>query len=51
MPVVLAHLGHWYVSLAYVAPVVVVVALLAYLSWRDKRRAPAADAEREVTPL
>jgi hypothetical protein len=36
-PVVMAHLGHWYVQLAFVAPVIAVVAWLSILSWRDRR--------------
>lgn len=51
MPVVLAHLAHWYTSLAYVAPVLIIVGLLALQSWRDKRRAPTPDADGEPTPL
>jgi membrane protein implicated in regulation of membrane protease activity len=34
---VMAHLGHWYVQLAFVAPVIAVVAWLAILGWRDRR--------------
>jgi hypothetical protein len=34
----LAHAGHWLASLLYVAPVVLIVAALAWQSWRDKRR-------------
>ena len=35
---VLAHAGHWAVSLLYVAPVVIVVGWLSLQSWRDNRR-------------
>jgi hypothetical protein len=38
MTVPLAHVGHWAVSLLYVVPVLLVVAALAWQSWRDKRR-------------
>ena len=34
----LAHTGHWAVSLIYVAPVGVVVGFLAVSSWRERRR-------------
>jgi hypothetical protein len=34
----LAHLGHWYVSLLYVAPVVAVGGMLAVQTRRDRRR-------------
>jgi len=34
-----AHLGHWYVGLpVYLSPVLVVVALLKWSEWRQKRR-------------
>ena len=42
MPLVSAHLGHWYASLLYVAPVAVIVVVLAVQSRRDR----AHDAER-----
>ena len=35
----LAHGGHWIVSLLYVLPVVLVVGALALQAWRDRRRA------------
>jgi hypothetical protein len=38
MPLVLAHFGHWYVSLLYVGPVAVIVGVLSFQSWRDRRR-------------
>ena len=38
MAVPLAHVGHWWTSILYLAPVVVVVAFLAVQSWRSKRR-------------
>ena len=34
----LAHVGHWYAELLYVAPVVVVVGWLAISGRREKRR-------------
>lgn len=36
---VLAHAGHWLVSLLYLLPVVIVVGLVSWQSWRDRRRA------------
>ena len=33
-----AHLGHWYASLLYVAPVVVLGLWSALHSWRERRR-------------
>jgi len=35
---VLAHLGHWYVSLMYFGPVAVLIGYLGYTNWRDRRR-------------
>jgi hypothetical protein len=32
-----AHFGHWWTSILYVAPVVVVVAWLGLQSWRARR--------------
>jgi hypothetical protein len=42
----LAHAGHWAASLLYLAPILIVIALLAVQSVRDRRRGmqPAADA-------
>jgi len=37
---VFAHIGHWWTSILYVAPVVVVVVWLGLQSWRAKRRDP-----------
>jgi hypothetical protein len=34
----LAHLGHWYVSLLYLGPLAVIVVFLTIQSRRDKRR-------------
>jgi purine-cytosine permease-like protein len=38
MTPVLAHFGHWWGSLLYLAPVVVVVGWLSLQSWLDNRR-------------
>jgi len=35
---VLAHAAHWYHSVLYLAPVLLVVGLLAWQSFRDRRR-------------
>jgi hypothetical protein len=35
---VLAHLGHWYVSLMYFGPVALLIGYLAVQNWRDRRR-------------
>ena len=34
----IAHFGHWYVTLLYMGPVIVLVAALSIQSWREKRR-------------
>jgi hypothetical protein len=47
-PLVLAHFGHWYVSLLYLGPVFVVVAVLGVQSWRDRRR-PSGDEDDDAT--
>jgi hypothetical protein len=33
-----AHVGHWALSLLYVAPVFAVVVFLGVQAWRDRRR-------------
>ena len=38
MPLVLAHFGHWYVSMLYLAPVVIIVGVLLVQGRRDRRR-------------
>lgn len=37
----IAHAGHWLADLLYLMPLVVVIAVLATQSWRDKRQAKA----------
>ena len=32
------HIGHWWTSVLYLLPIVVVVAVLAVQSWRARRR-------------
>ena len=34
---ILAHFGHWWTSLLYLAPVVIVVGWLSLQAWRDNR--------------
>jgi membrane protein implicated in regulation of membrane protease activity len=38
LTVPLAHFGHWYVQILFVAPVVLLVAALSFQSWRENRR-------------
>lgn len=33
-----AHIGHWWTSLLYLAPVLLVVVWLAIQTWRQRRR-------------
>jgi hypothetical protein len=33
---ILAHAGHWFAGLLYLAPVLIVVGALMYQSWKDK---------------
>jgi hypothetical protein len=42
----IAHFGHWYVTLLYMGPVVVLVAALSFQSWRDKRRGRGDDSSQ-----
>ena len=37
-PTIIAHFGHWWQSLLYLAPVVVVVGWLSLQAWRDNRK-------------
>jgi hypothetical protein len=36
----IAHLGHWYHSLLYLAPVLIVVVVLWFQERRERRRGP-----------
>ena len=40
----IAHFGHWYVTLLYMGPVVILVAALSIQSWREKRRKNSGDS-------
>ena len=42
----LAHAGHWYHALLYLAPVLIVVVVLWVQERRERRRDPDADADR-----
>ena len=35
---ILAHVGHWWTSVLYVLPIVVVVGWLSLQAWRDSRK-------------
>jgi hypothetical protein len=37
-PTIIAHFGHWWQSLLYLAPVVIVVGWLSLQAWRDNRK-------------
>ena len=39
----LAHAGHWFASLLYVAPVAIIVGALWWQSWREKRAGTTRD--------
>ncbi|MBJ7330900.1 MAG: hypothetical protein JHC95_13445 [Solirubrobacteraceae bacterium] len=51
MSLVLAHLGtdHWWASLLYLLPVLIVVAGIGITSWRDKRREAAEGADEDAS--
>lgn len=40
MPII-AHAGHWTTSLIYLAPVIILAAILGFQSFREGRRADA----------
>lgn len=44
----LAHAGHWVVNLLYLAPVVLIVTMLAVASRRDKRAEAAEKAAAQA---
>ena len=39
-PLVLAHAGHWLVSLAYIAPLIFLVGVIIFGKIRDRRAGP-----------
>lgn len=45
MIVPLAHAGHWFVGLLYLAPVVIVIGVLLVQSWRDRRSDRAEESD------
>lgn len=46
----LAHVGHWAVNLLYVAPLLIVVAVLGYQSLKDRRRLKRGGGEPRRPP-
>jgi hypothetical protein len=42
---ILAHAGHWFAGLLYLAPVLIVVGALLYQSWKDKKLGPDDEDE------
>jgi ABC-type multidrug transport system permease subunit len=38
MSLPLAHFGHWWGSLIYASPVLVMAGALVFANWREKRR-------------
>ncbi|UGS37722.1 hypothetical protein [Capillimicrobium parvum] len=45
MTVPFAHFGHWWTSILYLAPVVVVVVWLALQTWRARRQGDGQEDE------
>ncbi len=45
MSLPIAHFGHWYVSILYLGPVLVLVVALSAQSWREKRRDKDGDEQ------
>lgn len=46
----IAHAGHWAVNLLYVAPIVIMIAVLGVQSARDRRRRPDGGASERKPP-
>jgi 4-hydroxybenzoate polyprenyltransferase len=44
---IMAHAGHWFAGLLYLAPVIIVVAALWRQSYKDKRRGDDDEPEGE----
>jgi 4-hydroxybenzoate polyprenyltransferase len=44
---ILAHAGHWFAGLLYLAPVIIVVGALWRQSWKDKRRGEDEDDDAD----
>lgn len=43
LPLILAHLGHWYISLPlYLGPILLISAGLTFQDWRERRRSRRA---------
>lgn len=47
---ILAHAGHWFAGLLYLAPVLIVVGALLYQSWKDKKLGPEDEDEDGDAP-
>ena len=45
VPLVLAHAGHWLVTVAYVAPLIFLVAVILFGKLRDRRAGPGDPSE------
>jgi hypothetical protein len=43
----LAHAGHWFAGLLYLAPVLIVVGFLGVQWWRDRNAEPGAYDDEE----
>ena len=46
----IAHVSHWAVNALYVAPIVVVVGVLGYQSFKDRRRVKRGEAPQRRPP-
>jgi hypothetical protein len=44
---ILAHAGHWFAGLLYLAPVLIVVGALMWQSYKDRRLGDDEEPERE----
>jgi hypothetical protein len=48
--IVLAHFGHWYIQLLFVAPVAILVGVLSFQGWRENRAREKEEQRRPRTP-
>ena len=45
---VLAHAGHWLAQLAYLAPLLLLVGMLAHAKWRARRQSRAKSRKQDA---
>jgi hypothetical protein len=48
--VIVAHAGHWFAGLLYLAPVLIVVGALGWQSYKDRRDGDGDDGDPDGEP-